>query len=186
MAAPHSSGGHDRSELNRSPADPAESAPPRVPRRVIASTFASPTHPNGIVQFQNHRGTSAMTLSELGFDARFTAAFAPLAGEFIPGRISVEHRNAYMLLSEQGEIPAELSGRMHHTSISPAEHPAVGDWVAATLHDNDTHAIIHHLLPRRSAFVRHAAGNRIEQQILAANIDTVFIVAALDAEFNPR
>jgi ribosome biogenesis GTPase len=127
-----------------------------------------------------------MNLSDLGFDAHFADAFAQYAKEFTPARIAIEHRNAYILLTEHGEIPAELSGRMEYMAATPAELPAVGDWVAVTLHDDNSHAIIHHLLPRRTSFSRNAAGTRTEQQILAANIDTVFIVAALGDEFNLR
>jgi ribosome biogenesis GTPase len=62
----------------------------------------------------------------------------------------------------------------------------VGDWVALQLHNQNTEATIHHLLPRRSQFARKAAGHQTMAQVVAANVDTLFLMAGLDGDFNPR
>src|SRR5205807_9600588 len=95
-----------------------------------------------------------------------------------------EHRSEYIVYSQHGELRAELSGRLRHED----ERPAVGDWTAIAPVDDDR-AIIHAVLPRRSAFVRKtssAEGRQTEAQVLAANVDVVFVVCGLDANFNLR
>jgi len=123
----------------------------------------------------------------LGWNDFFRAGFQEFedAG-LLPARVAQEHRNGYQLLSEQGELRAELSGRLRHTTPDRSQLPAVGDWVAVAVeHGNDV-AIIHGVLPRRSAFSRNAVGGRTEQQVIAANIDLLVIVTGLDDNFNIR
>lgn len=98
-----------------------------------------------------------------------------------PARVVVEHRGAYQVITAEGPAWAELTGRLRHVACDRMDLPAVGDWVAL-----DTDGRIRAVLPRRSAFVRKAAGNRTEPQVLAANIDAVFIVTSANADFNPR
>ena len=129
-----------------------------------------------------------MKLSDLGWDASFAHAFEPYNEEgLVPARVAVQHRGAYVLLAEQGELRAELTGRLTHEA-EPGELPAVGDWVTARVRD-EASASIHAVLPRRTAFSRKATSgpsDRTEEQILAANVDTVFLVSALGPELNPR
>ncbi len=130
-----------------------------------------------------------MTLESLGWRAFFSDAFDQYrASELIPARITQEHRNGYLAYSRHGEFRAELAGSFRHRagSRSRSERPAVGDWVALQFHDNGNQTMIHGVLPRASAFSRKVAGVRSEEQVVAANIDTVFIVAGLDGNFNPR
>jgi ribosome biogenesis GTPase len=90
------------------------------------------------------------------------------------------------VLSAEGEKTAELAGRVKHRATARAELPAVGDWVAVHLRPDEETATIQAVVPRKSAFSRKVAGRVADEQIVAANVDIVFLVSALDREFNPR
>jgi ribosome biogenesis GTPase len=94
--------------------------------------------------------------------------------------VSAQHRGAFDVLTEQGELRVQLAGRLRHEAASGAELPAVGDWVA--VRDETIQAV----LPRRSAFSRKVAWSQTEAQVVAANLDTVFVVSGLDGDLNPR
>jgi ribosome biogenesis GTPase len=100
-------------------------------------------------------------------------------------RIIRENREKYVALGE-GEFTCEVSGKFRFEADSKGKFPTVGDWVAASVLPNEAKAIIHALLPRKSAFLRKAAGEITEEQVLAANINTVFIVCGLDLNYNLR
>lgn len=126
------------------------------------------------------------TLASLGWNDHFARAFASVAAErHVPGRVVLEHTHIYRVLTEQGEWLAQVSGRLRHHAEGRRDFPAVGDWVAVAA---GTHgrATIHAVLPRLSRFARKVAGSRTEEQVVAANVDTVFLVAGLDADFNLR
>jgi len=120
-----------------------------------------------------------LNLQDLGWDDGFAAALQPHEN-CIPARVSAQHRGEYDVLAERGELRAHVAGRLRHEAASGSELPAVGDWVA--LRDETIHAV----LPRRSAFLRKVAFHATEAQVLAANIDTVFVVTGLDGDFNVR
>jgi ribosome biogenesis GTPase len=120
-----------------------------------------------------------LNLQDLGWDDGFAAAFEP-HDNCIPARVSAQHRGGYDVLTERGELRVRLAGRLRHEAASAADLPAVGDWVA--LREETVHAV----LPRRSAFTRKAAWSPTEAQVLAANLDTVFVVSGLDGDFNLR
>jgi ribosome biogenesis GTPase len=128
-------------------------------------------------------------LTTWGWDAGFDAAFAPhrLAG-LVPTRVVTATAGDYGIAAPDGERRATVSGRLRHAAASAADLPAVGDWVALepAVEGVTADARIVAVLPRRSAFVRHAPGDRSEAQVLAANVDTVFLVAALTRDLNPR
>lgn len=127
-----------------------------------------------------------MTLAYLGWNPRVAGAFDALADATLtPARIAREDKDRYLLLGEFGERSAVLAGRLRHTLSTRSERPAVGDWVAARL-AQDGDGTIAAVLPRASAFVRKAAGEAAEEQVVAANVDTVFVVAGLDGDWNPR
>ncbi|HYE15825.1 MAG TPA: ribosome small subunit-dependent GTPase A [Pyrinomonadaceae bacterium] len=129
----------------------------------------------------------SLTLEDYGWDERFAAEFAPLAGEgFEPARVFLQHNKVYMLYAESGEVWAEPTGRLRYLAREAADLPAVGDWVALRRTADEGKAKIHEVLPRRSKFSRKAAGRETEEQIVAANVDTVFLVTGLDNDFNPR
>ncbi len=102
------------------------------------------------------------------------------------GRVAVENREQYIILTTTGERPAEVSGRFMFESDSPAEYPKVGDWVAVSDDPSWESAIIHAVLPRRTRLSRRVAGKKTEEQVLAANIDVIFLVQGLDFDFNLR
>jgi ribosome biogenesis GTPase len=120
-----------------------------------------------------------LNLHDLGFDDGFAAALEP-HDNCIPGRVSAQHRGEYDVLTEAGELRARVSGRLRHEAGSGADLPAVGDWVA--LRDRAIQAV----LPRRSAFLRKVNLGAAEAQVLAANLDAIFVVTGLDADFSPR
>jgi ribosome biogenesis GTPase / thiamine phosphate phosphatase len=123
-----------------------------------------------------------IALSELGWDEGWEDAFAPhLAGGLSPGRVAVQHRGAYDVLTEMGEVRAHVAPRLRREA-SPADLPVVGDWVALAA---DT---VEAVLPRRTAFVRRAAADpgsgAGREQVVAANVDVVFVTAALGQELD--
>ncbi|MDI6800334.1 MAG: ribosome small subunit-dependent GTPase A, partial [Actinomycetota bacterium] len=101
-------------------------------------------------------------------------------------RIIRENLGEYIALGEDGEITAKLLGRLRYQAVDKSELPSVGDWVAAKVAKDQGRATIHALLPRKSAFIRKAAGKELEDQVVAANVETVFIVMGLDQNFNLR
>jgi ribosome biogenesis GTPase len=129
-----------------------------------------------------------LKLSELGWSAAFQREFenSRVAGA-VPGRVASEHRGSYDVYTQGGILAAEVSGRFRNQSDGNERFPAVGDWVVIVPLWGEGKGIIHAILPERSRFSRQAAGGRqrlsggrTEEQIVAANVDTVFIVGALD------
>ena len=102
-------------------------------------------------------------------------------------RVSVQHKDLYRIVTENGEIQAEVSGKLGFIARDSSDYPVVGDWVMVDrLDDGGGNAIIHHILRRKSIFERKAAGTSNQTQIVAANIDTVFICMSLNNNFNLR
>jgi ribosome biogenesis GTPase / thiamine phosphate phosphatase len=108
------------------------------------------------------------------------------ASNLTPARVTSEHKGLYNLQTEVGEFAAAIAGKLRHQATEAQDYPAVGDWVVATVRPSEQKATIHHILPRRSKFSRKAVGGKIDEQVIAANIDTVFLVSGLDLDFNPR
>ena len=102
----------------------------------------------------------------------------------LTARVVEEQRGSYRLLSEETEYLAEVAGRLRHRAGGRAGLPAVGDWVRAVT--GAGRAVIHAVLPRWSRISRAAAGDQTEEQVLAANVDTAFIVTSLNLDLNPR
>jgi ribosome biogenesis GTPase / thiamine phosphate phosphatase len=128
-----------------------------------------------------------MTLEDLGWTARFADAFAAhRAPGVAPARVSLEHTHIYRVLSPEGERLARIAGRLRHTAQSRTDFPAVGDWVAVETPASGGDARIRAVLPRATQFSRRAAGNPTEPQVVAANVDVVFLISGLDHDFNPR
>ena len=110
-----------------------------------------------------------------------TQGDAPLS----PGRVILQQRGSYGLATRRGEVRAEISGKLARDAAAGG-YPAAGDWVAASLPNSDAPAIIHAVLPRRTAFVRKASGSKGGMQVVAANVDVAFLTASLNADLNPR
>ncbi|HEY2905638.1 MAG TPA: ribosome small subunit-dependent GTPase A [Vicinamibacterales bacterium] len=98
-------------------------------------------------------------------------------------RVVAEHRGAWRLAGEFDGL-AEISGRLRHEAVTPAALPAVGDWVSATAGERDDRAIIRRVLDRRSTLSRAAAGTAVEEQIVAANVDTIFVVTSFTEDLS--
>jgi ribosome biogenesis GTPase len=125
-------------------------------------------------------------LETFGWSPYFSEQFEPFAREgLIPGRVALESRGTCRVWTADGEIVAETSGGLRHAARERGELPAVGDWVAVKPVPGET-AKIRAVLARRGAFSRKVAGSRAERQVVAANVDTVFLVAGLDGDFNLR
>ena len=141
--------------------------------------------------------SEAEALRNLGWDERFEAILATDAPGLVPGRILTEERGQYLVATASGEGPASPSGRLRHDAqLDPlAAWPAVGDWVAmdplpeadGIAADAGQHRLIQRVLSRRTAVIRRSPGDRrIPSQVLAANVDTVFVVTSMNADFNVR
>lgn len=100
------------------------------------------------------------------------------------GRIISQDKGLYKVATENGEFKAQVSGKLRYNAINISDYPAVGDFVM--LDENDGNAVIHHILKRKSAFIRKAAGTSHDDQVVAANVDTVFICMSLNKDFNLR
>ena len=126
-----------------------------------------------------------MNLEYLGWNDFFASNFEPLRQNGLTvARVAIEHRKTYILHSEFGELSGEVTGKFRHQATQ-AEFPAVGDWVVISLRESKK-ATIHSILPRKSKFSRQSVGGITQEQIVAANVDTVFLVSGLDGDFNPR
>ena len=136
-----------------------------------------------------------MNLANLGWNSFFEEHFERLRNdELVPARVAQEHKRIYILYAEQGELIAEVSGKFLHAARFRSDFPTVGDWVAASVREEEGRATIHALLPRKSSFSRKAVlsggmpdtGGKTDEQVLTANLDTVFLVSGLDGDFNLR
>jgi ribosome biogenesis GTPase len=126
-------------------------------------------------------------LNELGWDETWAKSFAPFAANgLIPARVAIEFNHIYRLFAQSGELQAQHAGKLRHEAESREQLSAVGDWVAALPTAGEASATIEAVLPRRSKFSRKVAGELTQEQIVAANIDTVFLVMGLDWDYNPR
>jgi hypothetical protein len=126
-----------------------------------------------------------MELAELGWNDRFAALLASTAEpDLTPMRVAIEYKDRYQLMGERGSLFGYLRGELHERG--PFERPAVGDWVATRMDESGETAIIVELLERSSRFVRQAAGKRTRPQVVAANVDTVFVVTSANQDFNVR
>jgi len=101
-------------------------------------------------------------------------------------RVVAVHKDRYTITNGLGEVFAELSGNLFYTANSSTDLPTTGDWVYADFYDDDTHAIIHGVIPRKTLLKRKTAGKLVEFQLIAANIDVAFIIQSADENFNLR
>jgi len=134
-----------------------------------------------------------VTLKEHGWDQFFEDQFTEFYDKgLIPGRIAREERRFYSIMTNSVELNATLRGAIRHKAGEKRELPVVGDWVAVELQE-ESNAVIHSILERKTLISRKAAtgrkrtsGGPAEEQLIAANIDTIFIVTGLDRDFNPH
>ena len=125
-------------------------------------------------------------LIKYGFSDRFEKE-AALYGNLYVARVTRQHHELYKVIGEHGEMNATVSGKFVLHAGGYADYPAVGDFVMIDRDDAESgNAIIHHILTRKSIFTRKTAGRTSDEQVVAANIDTVFICISLNADFNLR
>lgn len=103
--------------------------------------------------------------------------------DFEIGRVIAEHKERYIVKTENGEYEAEITGNLRYSAKSRIDFPAVGDWVALTTYDTEF-SVIHKILPRLSMITRQAVGQFGEMQIIATNIDYAFLIQSVDRDFN--
>jgi ribosome biogenesis GTPase / thiamine phosphate phosphatase len=129
-----------------------------------------------------------MTLADLGWTDDLAAAFAPHAATGLqPARVTLQLKGFWEVTTPETARLGECTGKFLHATTGSSDMPAVGDWVAIEPKPgDDTRALIHAVLPRRTKFSRQAAGEHVVEQVVAANVDTVFLISSLDANFNLR
>jgi len=123
-------------------------------------------------------------LEAIGWNSFFQDNFTDFKEDgLIPGRISEVQRKNYIVLTELGEIVSRVSGKLRFEADEKSKLPVVGDWVALRIESNNK-GTIYAVLPRKSKFSRKVAGKITEEQVMIANVDTVWIVSGLDQDFN--
>ena len=128
-----------------------------------------------------------MKIRDLGFDQWFDEYAHQFQQEGCSfARISAVDRGSYLIKNESGEVPAELTGKLLYQVESAMDLPCVGDWVTAYYYNDGTAAIIHRVFPRKTFLRRKSAGENVDYQMIAANIDTAFIVQSCHFDFNPH
>ncbi|MBE7539890.1 MAG: ribosome small subunit-dependent GTPase A [Opitutaceae bacterium] len=131
---------------------------------------------------------AAMSLSDFGWTDALAGVFAPHSPAGMePARVVCElRRNFYAVQLDSGEMLGECGGGFFHLARTPGQFPAIGDWVGVTRRPDGSRVDIRVVLPRRTKLSRRAAGTEEQEQIVAANVDTVFVVCGLDNNFNLR
>jgi ribosome biogenesis GTPase len=125
-------------------------------------------------------------MEDMGLSQRFITESTLYSGHYI-GRVVSQYKDLYKVATEDGELTAEISGKLRFDAKGLSDFPAVGDFVMLDRkEDTGGNAIIHHVLTRKSAFIRKAAGTSNDEQVVASNIDTVFICMSLNNDFNLR
>jgi len=123
----------------------------------------------------------------MGWSPRLQTEWETCAPEgTIPGRVVRAERERYTVVTALGDVAASLGGRLRHTATGPLDLPSVGDWVAFSQEVDGAEGVIRAVLPRRSVFLRKAAGSGQRAQVVAANLDAVFLVLAMNGDFNLR
>ena len=126
-------------------------------------------------------------LKTLGWDESFERHFQPYAANgYASGRVASEYKHFYHVYTEAGKVLGEIAGKLRHEALDRGDIPVVGDWVVIRPSPDNGKVTIHAVLPRKSKFTRKVAGFRTVQQIVASNIDTVFLITSLNEDFNPR
>lgn len=126
-----------------------------------------------------------MNLEIFGWNFQFQNAFDSLKkANLQPARIISEDRSSYLLVTLNGEVRGKVSGAFRFACKKSSDFPAVGDWVAIQISVNQTFAIIHAILPRKTIISRKIAGENTDLQVLAANVDYVFVISGLDNNYN--
>lgn len=124
-------------------------------------------------------------MKKYGLSDRFSAQASMFDGLCV-GRVILQEKGFYRIVSENGERFAEVSGKFRYNASIVSDYPAVGDFVMLDMNEQGTKAVIHSVLERKSCFIRKAAGESRQEQVVAANIDIVFICMSLNNDYNIR
>lgn len=128
-----------------------------------------------------------MSLMEYGWTENLSEQFESFREQgLLPGRITLVHRGLYLVQAGDAEIEATTTGRQRFRAEGGGDLPVIGDWIAFQSNPLGGKAIIRGVLPRKTKLSRKVAGARTEEQVVAANVDTVFLVMGLDGNFNLR
>ena len=126
-------------------------------------------------------------LATLGWNPFFEDAFVKhRAAGLVPARVATEDKNFYTIVGEAGETIAVITGRLHLKKGNRTALPKVGDWVAVNRPGAGEQTLVHAVLPRRTTLSRKLPGREAEEQVIATNLDVVFVVQAMDSTFNLR
>lgn len=132
-----------------------------------------------------HGDEKLNNLKTLGWNSFFENQFEEhKKSGFVPGRIAVENKNNFLVLTERGEVIAEVSGKLMFTAESNSELPKVGDWTALSIFDDGSNGVIHKVLERKTKVSRKAPGKTSNEQVIITNVDYIFIVQSLDNNYN--
>ena len=127
-----------------------------------------------------------MRLEQAGWNETWAKHFEKYKPQgLLPARVLAKHRHSYTLWTESGEAEAEVAGALLYRAAA-GDLPAVGDWVAIRQYAPGDLAIITQVLPRITKFSRKTSGAVTEEQVIAANVDLLFIVCGLDHDYNLR
>lgn len=128
-------------------------------------------------------------LNAYGWNLEWEAAASLLSEKYrslTPSRVIAQHSHSYQLMTPDGERTATVTGKYEFQARERSDFPAVGDWVMTEPMTGERRSVIHALLPRRSAMIRRAAGGAVEDQVVGANMDYLFLASALNEDFNLR
>jgi ribosome biogenesis GTPase len=130
---------------------------------------------------------TSINIEGLGFNNWFQDRIDPAKlVDYQIARVITVNKNSYIINSGKGDVFAELTGKLMFTADTPLDHPAVGDWVYVQFFTDESFAVIHDIVPRKSLLRRKTPGKKIEFQLIAANIDTAMIIQSIDSNYNIR
>lgn len=131
-----------------------------------------------------------MSLESLGWSSSLETAFSSLQSQsslsLVPGRVVRQERGLLTVQTSERAFLARTAGRLLHHAPGAEALPTIGDWVGLVLPSGDGEALLHAVLPRHGVLMRREAGHEHAGQLIAANVDVVFLVAGLDGNYNPR
>ncbi len=128
-----------------------------------------------------------MNLKKLGFNKWFSdRADSSKLADYQISRVTAVNKDSFLIRNNEKDVFAELTGKLLFNADSPTDFPTVGDWVYAQFYDNESFAVINGIIPRKSILKRKTAGKKTEYQLIAANIDTAFIIQSFGSDYNLR
>ena len=128
-----------------------------------------------------------MSIKKLGFNTWFMEKTDSSKSEdYEIARVTAVNKDSFQISKNNKDVFAEVTGKTLFNADSPMDFPTVGDWVYARFYDNESFAVIHEIIPRKSLLKRKTAGKKIQHQLIAANIDIAFIVQSFGSDYNLR